>query len=125
MKINKALELINEYAGLASPTQLAPYQDLNYMMKHWSGTRPEHKPKKSHITTPKKKKKKKKSEEPEEVKSSITIEQYNVQNTKDVPPNYLFRSLTPFFYMADKPEHKQKKDHFNKLPKKKRKKNGE
>jgi len=125
MKISKALELIDEmYAGLAPPTQLAPYQDLNYMKKHWSGTRPEYKPKKNHITTPKKKKKKKKAED-EEVKSSITIEQYNVQNTRDVPPNYLFRSLTPFFYISDdgEPEFKPKRDHFNKPPKKKRKKN--
>jgi len=124
MKLNKAIEIIDEmYAGLAPPTQLATYQDLNYMTKHWAGTRPEHQPKKSHIITQKKKKKKKKAEEPEEVKSSVTIEQYNVQNTRDVPPNYLVRSLTPFFYMNDEPEYKPKKSHLNKPPKKKRKKN--
>jgi hypothetical protein len=125
MKFNSALELSEMYAGLAPPTQLAPYQDLNYQMKHWAGTRPEHKPKKKYITQPKKKRKKKKKKEPEEVKSSITVEQYGVQRTRDVPPNYLVRSLTPFFYIGSdgEIEFQRKEDYFNEPPKKKRKKN--
>jgi hypothetical protein len=115
MKLNDVLE--QHEAGLAPPTQLASFQDLEYQRKHWAGTRPEYKPKTQYIF--KSKKKKKKKEEPDkEEKSGLTIEQY-VQKTRDVPPNYLMRSLTPFFYgTKGKEEYKPKKKYIIK-PKKK------
>ena len=129
MKINDALSLTEKLAGggVAPPTQLAPYQDLNYMLKHWGGDRPEYKVKKKFIVVKKKKKKRKPEEEPEEkVKSDITVEQYGVQNTRDVAPNYLTRSLTPFFMKASAElragDHEPKEDYFNYPPKKKKRK---
>lgn len=124
MKLQTALEISEQHqAGLAPPTQLATYQDLNYMTKHWTGDRLDHKPKKSHLTKSKAKKRKKK--EVENKKKSLTIEQYGAQKTRDVPPNYLFRSLSPFFQMTDEPEHKPKKSRLTKGPKKKKKKKDE
>jgi hypothetical protein len=108
-------------AGLAPPTQLATYQDLEYQKKHWAGTRPEYKLKKDYFNQPTKKKKKKKDDD--EVKSSVTVEQYNSMKTVDVPANYLNRSMTPFFYGQGKSEreHKPKTNYFSKPPKKKKK----
>jgi len=104
-------------AGLAPPTQLAPYRDLEYQRKHWAGTRPEYKPKKSWIINPKKKQKKKKDSE-EDIKSGLQIEQFAGSRTRDVPPNYLMRSLSPFFASkeSDNMKYKAKKDYFNKPP---------
>lgn len=125
MKIDEVLAISEKIAGVPGPTQLAPYRDLNYMMKHWGGDRPEYKAKKKFIVVKKKKKKKKSEEEPENVKPDITIEQYGVQNTRDVAPNYLTRSLTPFFMKASVElragDHEPKDDYFNETPKKKKK----
>lgn len=119
MTLKSAINIAEQLqAGLAPPTQLAPYQDMNYMLKYWDGDRTEYKPKKSHLnktqTTKRKKKSKKK-------KKYLTTEQYGAQKTRDVAPNYLNRALSPFFQMTDEPEYKPKKDHLNKPPKKRKK----
>lgn len=126
MKINDAIVLSEKLAsgGVAPPTQLATYRDLNYMLKHWGGDRPEYKSKKKFVVVKKKKKKKKPEEDTEKVKSDIAIEQY-VHKTRDTPPNYLNRALTPFFYksgLKDEPEHEPKDDYLNDPPKKKKRK---
>jgi len=110
-------------AGLAPPTQLATYQDLEYQRKHWAGVRPEYKPKRNYFNKPiTKKKKKGKDEEESDLKTSVTVEQYNPMKTRDVPPNYLVRSLTPFFYGQGKSEreYNPKTEYINKPPKKKK-----
>lgn len=121
MKLNDALSEM--LGGVKPPTQMATYQDLNYMKKYWGGNRDEYKPKKTYVTAPKgKKKKKKPEEEPEEVKNSATVESYGLQKTRDVPRNYLNRALTPFFQGdKDGEEYEPKKTHLNKPPKKKKK----
>ena len=126
MKIDEVLALTEKLAGGGppSPTQLAPYRDLNYMLKHWGGDRPEYKAKKKFVVVKKKKKKKKPEEDPEAVKNDMTVEQYGAQKTRDVAPNYLTRSLTPFFMKASSElDHEPKEDYFEKKPNKKRKKN--
>lgn len=127
MKIREAIKLAEQHStSVPPPTQLAPYQQLAYMYKHWGGSRPEYEPKDDYINEPnEKKKKKKKKRKKKDDGHDVTVEQYNMQNTRDVAPNYLVRSLSPFFYMdgiEDEEDFEQKKDYiYNKKSGKKKK----
>ncbi len=140
MKLSDVLNISEEWsAGTVPPTQLSPTQDLNYQHRHWDGDRPEYVPKDKFVTKGKQKDKKRKKgtvkkiglmitkveygDDPDTEDSSYNIEQYNPTRTRDVPPNYLNMSLSPFFMKADDEfEYDQKDSHITKPSKKKGKK---
>jgi len=125
MKLNDALN-INE-AGTVPPTQLSPTQDLNYQLRYWDGDRPEYDQKDKFINNKAKKRKKGKVKK---VGLMVTKVEYdddekkeeNNTKTRDVPPNYLNMSLSPFFMRADDEEEYQPKKKFVTKQKKKKKK---